>query len=56
VIELKPVVYQYIIDFKLQPYLLDIWLILYKQTIKRLYQLLVENDEFVPNIFDQSFD
>jgi len=56
VIELKPVVYEYIIDFDDQSYLLDMWLIFYKQTIKRLYQLLVEKDDFMPNIFDQSFD
>jgi len=53
---LKPVVYEYIIDFDDQSYLLDMWLIFYKQTIKRLYQLLVEKDDFMPNIFDQSFD
>lgn len=55
-IELKPVVNEYKIDFTNQAYLLDMWLILYRQTIKRLFQLLVENDDFVPNIFDQSFD
>lgn len=56
VIELKSVVYHYEIDFTSQAYLLDMWLIFYKQTIKRLFQLLVQDDDFVPNIFDQAFD
>lgn len=56
VIELKPVVYEYTIDFVEKPYLLDMWQVFYNQTIKRLHQLLVQNDDFVPNIFDQSFD
>ena len=55
-IELKQVVYNYEIDFTEKKYLIDMWLVFYRQTIKRLFQLLVEEDEFVPNIFDQSFD
>lgn len=56
IIELKPVVYEYVIDFETQSYLLDMWLVFYAQTIKRLYQLVVDGDEFMPNIFDQWFD
>lgn len=56
VIEKAPVVYTYEIDFDEQAYLLDMWIILYKQTIKRLFELLVEKDEFKLNIFDQAFD
>lgn len=55
-IELKPVVYEYILDFEKQSYLLDMWIVFYKQTIKRLYQLIVNWDDFMINIFDQSFD
>ena len=55
-IELKPVVYEYVIDFEAKSYLLEMWLVFYKQTIKRLYQLLVVWDDFILNIFDQSFD
>lgn len=54
-IELAPVVYEYVIDFTEKPYLLDMWTVFYRQTIKRLTQLLVEGDDFIPNIFDGSF-
>lgn len=47
--------YEYVIDFTEKPYLLDMWTVFYRQTIKRLMQLLVENDEFIPNIFDGNF-
>lgn len=56
VIEKAPVVYTYEIDFEEKAYLLDMWMILYKQTIKRLFELLVEKDDFKLNIFDQAFD
>lgn len=55
-IETKPVVYEYVIDFEAQPYLIAMWLVFYEQTISRLYRLLVEGDEFIINIFDQSFN
>lgn len=55
-IELKPVVYEYILDFEAQAYLLEMWLVFYKQTIKRLYQLIVNWDDFMINIFDASFN
>lgn len=55
-IELKPVVYEYILDFETQAYLLEMWLVFYKQTIKRLYQLIVNWDDFMINIFDASFN
>lgn len=54
-LELAPVVYEYVIDFTEKPYLLDMWTVFYKQTIKRLVQLLVEEQEFLPNIFDGNF-
>lgn len=55
-VELKPVVYEYVVDFIQKHYLLDIWLIFYNQTVKRLYQLVVEWDDFMINIFDGNFD
>lgn len=55
VIELQPVVYEYAIDFTEKPYLLEMWSVFYRQTIKRLVQLLVEEQEFLPNIFDGNF-
>ena len=55
-IEMKPVVYEYDVDFVAKPYLLDMFLALYTETIVRLYQLLIEGRGFKPNIFDQWFD
>ena len=55
-IELKPVFYEYVLDFEAQPHLLNMWLVFYNQTIARLYQLLVLGEEFLINIFDQSFN
>lgn len=52
-IEMKPVVYEYDVDFVAKPYLLDMFLALYTETIVRLYQLLIEGRGFKPNIFDQ---
>lgn len=54
-IALAPVVYEYVVDFTEKTYLLDMWTVFYRQTIKRLFQLLVENDDFMPNIFDGNF-
>ena len=55
VLELAPIVNEYTVDFQKRHYVLDMWQVFYNQTIKRLMELLVENDEFVPNIFDGNF-
>jgi hypothetical protein len=55
VIQLKPVINEYVIDFTEKVYLLEMWTVWYKQTINRLFQLLVIGDDFIPNIFDGNF-
>lgn len=55
VIQLKPVINEYTIDFSEKIYLLEMWTVWYKQTINRLFQLLVVGDDFIPNIFDGNF-
>lgn len=54
-LELAPVINEYTVDFQKRYYVLEMWQKFYNQTIKRLMELLVENDEFIPNIFDGSF-
>ena len=55
VIQLKQVINEYTIDFSEKIYLLEMWTVWYKQTINRLFQLLVVGDDFIPNIFDGNF-
>jgi len=56
IISLNPVVYEYVINFVEKPYLLAMWEVFYHQTTKRLYELIVDGEDFMPNIFDASFD